>query len=582
MAGRPRPEGLGSQQDGAPAEPPDEELIRRARKGDDAAFGLLYQRHFGPACCLARLYAPSPADAEDMASEGFTQVLGAIRAGGGPKQAFRPYLLTVVRRIATNAAVRGKRSTPTPEVEDYACAVPFEDPVLADLEASMVGRAFAALPERWQTVLWHTEVEEESPAEVAPRLGLSANAVAALACRAREGLRKEYLQAHLPELDMDHECRKCASKLAAYLRGSLAERHRRRVEEHLARCERCTGLLVELREVSDGLRGILAPLLLGPAFAGYFASLVGTGPAHGSPGRTGRTSQSHNRRWAWRRLAGGKGARVAASAMGVSMASGLFLVAVAASVLPPEGSAARPHAEGRVPVSPSVPPSPSPSPSPVSPGTTPSEPLGPQPGGSPGRPHANPSPVASARSAKPSQSGVSPSAPVSKPPNPTSVVFDGDFETPVVNAPVVLYRAGQFIGPWQVAQGSVNITRSDAFQAADGKQSIDLNGDPPAPINGALAQTFNTTAGQHYIVSFFFAGNFTCAPAIKTMTLQAAQTTSNFTFDTTGHSANNMGWRPETVRFTATGARSTVRFISTTDPNSRCGPTIDGVKVVPA
>ncbi|GAA1897388.1 choice-of-anchor C family protein [Streptantibioticus ferralitis] len=578
MAGRPRPEGLGSQRDGAPAEQPDEELVQRARKGDDAAFGLLYERHLGPACCLARLYAPSPADAEDIASEGFTQVLGAIRAGGGPNQAFRPYLLTVVRRIATNAAVRGRRSTPTPEPEDYASAVPFEDPVLADLEASLVGRAFAALPERWQTVLWHTEVEEESPAQVAPRLGLSANAVAALACRAREGLRKEYLQAHLSELDMERECRKCASKLAAYLRGSLAEQHRDRVEEHLTQCERCTGLLLELREVSDGLRGILAPLVLGPAFAGYFASLVDTEPSHGSPDGAGPTPQPHDGGWAWWRLASGKGARVAGSAMGVSVASGLFLVAVAVSVLPPEGSAPRPHAEGRRPVSPSVPTSRSP----VSPSTTPRGPLEPRPSTGPGWPHANPSPGAPRESSRPSQTGVSPSAPASKSPNPTPLVSDGDFEAPAANAPVVLYRAGQFIGPWQVTQGSVNITRSDAYQAADGQQSIDLNGDPPAPINGALAQTFNTTAGQQYIVSFYFAGNFTCAPAVKHMAVQAAQTTRDFTFDTTGRSATNMGWRPETVPFTATGARSTVRFTSTTDPNSRCGPTIDAVRVVPA
>ncbi|GGU94336.1 hypothetical protein GCM10010211_71810 [Streptomyces albospinus] len=100
--------------------------------------------------------------------------------------------------------------------------------MLAELEASLIGRVFAALPERWQTVLWHTEVEGESPAQVAPLLGLSANAVAALACRAREGLRKEYFQAHLSEQEMARECCKCARKPAAYVRGPLGSRKRHR------------------------------------------------------------------------------------------------------------------------------------------------------------------------------------------------------------------------------------------------------------------------------------------------------------------------------------------------------------------
>ena len=58
----------------------------------------------------------------------------------------------------------------------------------------MIARAFASLPERWQAVLWHTEIEGARPADVAPLLGLTANGVAALAYRAREGLRQAYLQ----------------------------------------------------------------------------------------------------------------------------------------------------------------------------------------------------------------------------------------------------------------------------------------------------------------------------------------------------------------------------------------------------
>ncbi|MFP3686343.1 hypothetical protein SB847_21820, partial [Bacillus sp. SIMBA_026] len=66
-------------------------------------------------------------------------------------------------------------------------------------ESQTVAKAFRSLPERWQAVLWYLDVERMKPAAVAPILGLSPNAVSALALRAREGLRREYLQAHIAE-----------------------------------------------------------------------------------------------------------------------------------------------------------------------------------------------------------------------------------------------------------------------------------------------------------------------------------------------------------------------------------------------
>jgi len=82
-------------------------------------------------------------------------------------------------------------------MEAFDRGVPFADPAVADLERTIVARAFASLPERWQAVLWHTEIEGARPADMAPLLGLTANSVAALAYRAREGLRQAYLQMHL-------------------------------------------------------------------------------------------------------------------------------------------------------------------------------------------------------------------------------------------------------------------------------------------------------------------------------------------------------------------------------------------------
>lgn len=606
---------LGEPEDGhgASADPSDAELVARVRNGDDASFVVLYERHFASACRLAGCYATTPADAEDLASEGFAQVLGAIRAGGGPQRAFRPYVLTVVRRLAASDAVREKRATPTSEVEVYAPLLPFEDPVLAELEASLIGRAFAALPERWQTVLWHTEVEGESPAQVAPRLGLSAGAVAALACRAREGLRKEYLQAHLSEQEMARECRKCAGKLAAYLRGSLGPRDRRRVEEHLDTCDRCPRLLLELREVSGSLRGMMAPLLLGPTFAGYFGSLAdaspdetGAGPtpdgtedgsahqqAEGPGGRDGDGADDGHHAGdggepgLLRRRGGVGSSSPGTVVITLSLVGGLTVATVVGALTLSPKDPSHPRAQGRAPAATPTPASPQPTPSGPEPAPSTNPPSGSRPL-RPGPGRATRTPGGTSGPAEPGT--TTPSGTPSDPPNsptspPRSLLANGDLESPALQSPLTLSKAGDTIGPWQVVEHSVNLTRSDALKAAHGRQSIDMNGDPtdtdPA-TNGAIAQTFATTAHRPYTLSFALAGNVTCAPVVKTLRVQVGPATRDFSFDTTGRSASDMGWRQETVRFTAQSDQTTLRLSSTTDASSRCGPEIDSVKVVQA
>ncbi|WP_169314060.1 choice-of-anchor C family protein [Streptomyces piniterrae] len=565
---------------GAQGEQCDAELIVRARAGDDTAFGVLYTRHVESAHRLARLYTSTPADAEDIASEGFTQVLSAVRAGGGPREAFRPYVLTTVRRIAARRAAGAKRDMPTPELESYAPLIPFEDPVLADLEASLVARAFVALPERWQAVLWHTAVEGQSPAQVAEHLGLSANAVAALAVRAREGLRKEYLQAHLSAEKMERECRSCASKLAAYVRGSLSARARRRVEEHLTECDRCALLLPELREISGRLRGILAPLILGPVFAGYFTTL-----ADGSPGETADGDEEPDDDTGLGEAMAGGGASSGAAGAVTALAAIVVALAVAGTHLLPEGSASHPRTAGTAPA---TGPGPGPDPwrttAPASPEPDPSHPKPPAPAESrPGHrgvePGTKPAPSTSQDHTDAPSDSLS-STPSNDPgPAPDPPLSDGAFESPSVgDSPHIPYSNGQFIGGWRV-ENSVNLTGSKAWQPENGTQSLDLNGDPPGAANGAISQSLATEPGQRYKVSFYLAGNLTCGPAVKSLTVQVAAVSKNFSFDTTGHSASAMGWRQTTVGFTAAGDRTTLRLASTTDPNSACGPAIDNIKV---
>ena len=119
-------------------------------------------------------------------------------------------------------------------------------------------------------MLWHTEVEQETPAEVAPLLGLTPNGVAALAYRAREGLRQAYLQEHLAD-GADGQHRATVDRLGAWARGGLSPRQRARVDAHLATWPGVPALAGELEDV-NGLRGWSA-LLGGAAAAAYLAAV---------------------------------------------------------------------------------------------------------------------------------------------------------------------------------------------------------------------------------------------------------------------------------------------------------------------
>lgn len=253
--------------------PSDAELIESVRKGTVSAYGSLYERHVGAAYNLARQMTRNQAEADDLVSESFAKVLDTLRAGRGPDSAFRAYLLTALRHTAYDKTRRDRKVELSDDVTTVAgadTAVPFSDTAVAGLERSLAARAFARLPERWQAVLWHTEVEGQSPAEVAPILGLTPNGVSALAYRAREGLRQAYLQVHLAEADSER-CRATAERLGAWTRSGLSKRETAQVEAHLDECAKCRALAAELADINGSLRGLVAPLVLGVGAAGYLA-----------------------------------------------------------------------------------------------------------------------------------------------------------------------------------------------------------------------------------------------------------------------------------------------------------------------
>jgi choice-of-anchor C domain-containing protein len=126
---------------------------------------------------------------------------------------------------------------------------------------------------------------------------------------------------------------------------------------------------------------------------------------------------------------------------------------------------------------------------------------------------------------------------------------------------------------WTVSQGSIDYIGA-LWQASNGSRSLDLSGGNA----GRIQQTFNTTVGGTYRVTFDLAGNPNASPIIKDMRVSAGGSSADFSFDTTGKSNSNMGWLSKSWDFTANSTTTTLEFIDLT--NSIAASALDNVSVI--
>jgi len=159
---------------------------------------------------------------------------------------------------------------------------------------------------------------------------------------------------------------------------------------------------------------------------------------------------------------------------------------------------------------------------------------------------------------------------------PNTAFTNGSFETPKAREGAwTSFPAGSDMGLWNVGGGGVDLIDDGLFQAAEGSQSVDLNGQGP----GSVSQTFTTEPGKQYTVTYSLSG--TPAPLPIPMTGNAlidGQKFQDFTFDTSNNTPQNMGYVTHQFTFVANRASTTLKFASTTDSSSY-GPIIDDVKV---
>ena len=129
---------------------------------------------------------------------------------------------------------------------------------------------------------------------------------------------------------------------------------------------------------------------------------------------------------------------------------------------------------------------------------------------------------------------------------------------------------------WTVT-GSVDITLTPSTwgPADTGTYALDLNGYD----TGSIAQTFATTIGQKYDVSFAYSRNVAGAPNPATAFVTAGGSTLNISAANDGSfgSSGAMLWKPAGFSFMASALQSTLTFTSTVGGSG--GVFLDSVSV---
>jgi RNA polymerase sigma-70 factor, ECF subfamily len=185
--------------EGRPLE--ERELVLRAQRGDERAFGELLRAHQEIAFRVAYLITGSASEAEDAVQDGSLKAwrsLGRFRAD----KPWRPWLLAIVANEARNRrrsagrraslALRATRDQTSGDAAPFPGTSSAESVVLEADERRRLLTALEALPEEARNMLACRYLLELSEQETAAALGLRPGTVKSRTSRALDRLRETY------------------------------------------------------------------------------------------------------------------------------------------------------------------------------------------------------------------------------------------------------------------------------------------------------------------------------------------------------------------------------------------------------
>lgn len=165
--------------------PPDPELVRRCRAGDESAWELLVERYARYVYAIAtRVYRLEPPDAEDVFQEVFIRAyerLGTLRDA----DSLRPWLAQTTRRCAIDTLRKAGREISTDDLPEES------DDVFDRLDEALAVRAsLDGLSPECREILDRFFCRDESYRTIADLLNLPAGTVASRISRCLGRLRE--------------------------------------------------------------------------------------------------------------------------------------------------------------------------------------------------------------------------------------------------------------------------------------------------------------------------------------------------------------------------------------------------------
>jgi RNA polymerase sigma factor (sigma-70 family) len=220
----------------------DEQLVKAAREGSDAAFEALVRRYRERITAYVRGMVHDNSRAEDIAQETFISALRSLRASDA-EIAFRPWVFQIARNACIDYLRKVRR---TDEISIYSeDFLPDHEVRISGLQATDAAviqrqdldnlqQAFGGLPDSQYEILLLREFEGLSYQEIGQRMGLTPPAVESMLARARRSLKGQY-----DEIATGERCRRMRPVITAVATGLAGKRDRRTLERHLRYCRYC-------------------------------------------------------------------------------------------------------------------------------------------------------------------------------------------------------------------------------------------------------------------------------------------------------------------------------------------------------
>lgn len=171
-----------------------DDLLQRAKQLDTAAIAQLFDTHNAGVYRYAMRLVGDARLAEDCVTETFGRLLGALRAGGGPDDDVRAYLLRTAHNWLMDEHRKHRRSAPTVPLGDAELQrADDEDPLQQasdGIRRERLRAAMAQLTPDQQQVLALRFLESCSIEDAARLMGKPAGAIKALQFRAVAALKR--------------------------------------------------------------------------------------------------------------------------------------------------------------------------------------------------------------------------------------------------------------------------------------------------------------------------------------------------------------------------------------------------------